>query len=118
MSDHKITYIYNAGREECRIDGEDIETFFEKNSSVHEHIRRNILLATRNFQFRVQTFIKTVVHNRMSELRVKYHSFRTEFQMRGKVSVTVTVYSVMICLTINLLFLQVLHTFMVSYSWT
>ena len=25
----------------------------------------------------------------MSELRVKYHSFRTEFQMRGKISVTV-----------------------------
>ena len=96
LSNHNVTYIYNAGNEECRIDGENIETFFEKNSSVHEHIRRNILLATRNFQFRVQTFIKTVVHNKMSELRVKYHSFRTEFQMRGKVFVTVTVYSVMI----------------------
>ena len=89
LSNHNVTYIYNAGNEECRIDGENIETFFEKNSSVHEHIRRNILLATRNFQFRVQTFIKTVVHNKMSELRVKYHSFRTEFQMRGKISVTV-----------------------------
>ena len=89
LSEHNVTYVYNAGDEECRIDGESIETFFEKNSSVHEHIRRNILLATRNFQFRVQTFIKTVVHNKMSELRVKYHSFRTEFQMRGKISVTV-----------------------------
>ena len=56
---------------------------FLRRTLIHEHIRRNILLATRNFQFRVQTFIKTVVHNKMSEMKVKYHSFRTEFQMRG-----------------------------------
>ena len=83
LRNHNVTYVYNAGHEECKIDGESIENFFEKNSSVHEHIRRNILLATRNFQFRVQTFIKTVVHNKMSDMKVKYHSFRTEFQMRG-----------------------------------
>ena len=84
MRDHHVTYVYVAGFEECLIDGEPFETFFERNSSAHEHIRKNILLATRNFQFRVQTFVKTIIHNKMSELKVKYHSYRVEFQLRGK----------------------------------
>ena len=84
LKDHKVTYVYVAGHEECRIDGVTIDEFFEEHSSAHEHIRKNILLATRNFQFRVQTFVKTVIHNKMSELKVKYHSFRVEFQMRGR----------------------------------
>ena len=84
LRDHHVTYVYVAGFEECLIDGEPFETFFERNSSAHEHIRKNILLATRNFQFRVQTFVKTIIHNKMSELKVKYHSYRVEFQLRGK----------------------------------
>ena len=84
MRDHHVTYVYVAGHEECLIDGVSIEDFFEKHSSAHEHIRKNILLATRNFQFRVQTFVNTVIHNRMTELKVKYHSFRVEFQLRGE----------------------------------
>ena len=83
LRDHHVTYVYVAGHEECRIDGVTIDEFFEKHSSAHEHIRKNILLATRNFQFRVQTFVKTIIHNKMSELKVKYHSFRVEFQLRG-----------------------------------
>ena len=84
LKDHHVSYVYIAGHEECLIDGEPIDAFFEKHSSAHEHIRKNILLATRNFNFRVQTFVKTVIHNKMSELKVKYHSFRVEFQMRGR----------------------------------
>ena len=84
LRDHHVTYVYVAGFEECLIDGEPFETFFERNSSAHEHIRKNILLATRNFQFRVQTFVKTIIHNKMSELKVKYHSYRVEFQLRGR----------------------------------
>ena len=84
LRDHHVTYVYVAGFEECLIDGEPFETYFERNSSAHEHIRKNILLATRNFQFRVQTFVKTIIHNKMSELKVKYHSYRVEFQLRGK----------------------------------
>ena len=84
LRDHHVTYVYVAGNEECRIDGVTIDEFFEKHSSAHEHIRKNILLATRNFQFRVQTFVKNVIHNKKSELRVKYHSYRVEFQMRGR----------------------------------
>ena len=84
LRDHKVTYVYVAGHEECRIDGVTIDEFFEKHSSAHEHIRKNILLATRNFQFRVQTFVKTIIHNEKSELKVKYHSYRVEFQLRGR----------------------------------
>ena len=84
LKDHKVTYVYVAGHEECRIDGVTIDEFFEEHSSAHEHIRKNILLATRNFQFRVQTFVKTIIYNKMSDLKVKYHSFRVEFQMRGR----------------------------------
>ena len=91
LRNHRVSYVYVAGHEECRIDGESIDAFFEKNSSSHEHIRKNILLATRNFQFRVQTFVKTIIHNKKSELIVKYHSFRVEFQMRGRTVLKCTV---------------------------
>ena len=84
LKDHHVTYVYVAGHEECRIDGVTIDDFFEEHSSAHEHIRKNILLATRNFQFRVQTFVKTIIHNKNSELKVKYHSYRVEFQLRGR----------------------------------
>ena len=112
---HNVSYVYNAGFEECRIDGESIENFFEKNSSVHEHIRRNILLATRNFQFRVQTFISKIVHNKMSEMKVKYHSFRTEFQMRGRYREIFG--NVLIVNNYVYHNIQVLLIFMESYSW-
>ena len=108
LEDHHVTYVYIAGHEECLIDGEPIDAFFEKHSSAHEHIRKNILLATCNFQFRVQTFVKTNIHNRMSEMKVKYHSFRVEFQMRGR---TVNIY-----FNILHIYMQARLIFMVFFS--
>ena len=83
LQDHTITYEYRAGREECLIDGLTIDEFIEQNSTKFEFIRDNILTATRNFNFRVKTFIKTIVMNICSELKCKYYSFRVEFQLRG-----------------------------------
>ena len=84
LQDHNITYKYREGREECLIDGLTIDEFIQQNGTKFEFIRDHILTATRNFNFRVKSFIKIVVMNIYSKLRCKYYSYRVEFQLRGK----------------------------------
>ena len=80
LQDHNISYVYREGQEECLIDGLTIDEFIQQNSTKFEFIRDNILTATRNYNFRVKSFIKIVVMNIYSELRCKYYSYRVEFQ--------------------------------------
>ena len=84
LQDHNISYMYREGQEECLIDGLTIDEFIQQNSTKFEFIRDNILTATRNYNFRVKSFIKIVVMNIYSELRCKYYSYRVEFQLRGE----------------------------------
>ena len=84
LQDHNIAYNYREGREECLIDGLTIDEFIQQNGTKFEFIRDHILTATRNFNFRVKSFIKIVVMNIYSKLRCKYYSYRVEFQLRGK----------------------------------
>ena len=51
----------------------------------HEMMRRNVLLATRNFQHRLETFRKEVIFGRNNPMCVRHISYRVEFQ--GKHSV-------------------------------
>ena len=64
------------------IDGKTIEEFLDENGSMHEHIRTNILTATLNYNHRVKAFIRQIVMNTMSDLRVNHYSYRVEFQLR------------------------------------
>lgn len=84
LQDHNISYVYREGQEECLIDGETIEKFLEKNSTKYSFIRDNILKATRNYHFRVRSFIRIIVMNNFSEMLCKFYSYRVEFQLRGK----------------------------------
>ena len=84
LQDHKISYVFREGREECLIDNETIEKFLEKNSSKYAFIRDNILTATRNYHFRVRSFIRSIVMNKFSEMCCKFYSYRVEFQLRGE----------------------------------
>ena len=51
--------------------------------SQHELIRRNVLLATRNFQHRMEVFKKEIVFGPNNPMRVRHISYRVEFQGRG-----------------------------------
>ena len=51
----------------------------------HDMMRRNVLLATRNFQHRMETFRKEVIFGRNNPMCVRHISYRVEFQ--GKPSV-------------------------------
>ena len=82
LQDHNISYKYEAGCQVVLIDGETIEEFLDKNSSMHEHIRTNILTATLNYNYRVKAFIRQIVMNTMSDLKVDHYSYRVEFQLR------------------------------------
>ena len=83
LQDEKISYIFKNGQEEVLINDMTIDDFLSQNSSKHEHIRQNILTATRNFQHRLKTFIKKIVMNSCSPMSVRYYNYRIEFQMRG-----------------------------------
>ena len=44
--------------------------------SKHEMIRENVLLATRNFQHRVETFRREIIFGRNNPMRVRHISYR------------------------------------------
>ena len=50
---------------------------------LHSMMKRNVLLATRNFQHRVETFRKEVIFGQNNPMRVRHVSYRVEFQGRG-----------------------------------
>ena len=84
LDDETITYHFKDGQEEVLINGLSVEEYLSQNSSRHEHIKTNILTATRNFQHRVKSFIKNIVMNQFSPMIVRFYNYRVEFQMRGK----------------------------------
>ena len=84
LKDEKISYNFNDGQEEVLINGVSVEDYLSKNSSKHEYIKNNILTATRNFNHRVKTFVKTIIMNKFNPMNVLYYNYRVEFQMRGK----------------------------------
>ena len=60
-----------------------IPEFLSSSTTAHEFIRKHTTTATRNFDQRVKTFIKTIVTNSFAPLNVREYSYRVEFQMRG-----------------------------------
>ena len=68
-------------------DGEEVEVPWKDylkdfvDESQHELIRRNVLLATRNFQHRMEMFRKEIIFGANSPLCVRHISYRVEFQV-------------------------------------
>ena len=83
LQDETIEYRYKAGQEEVLINGMTIGEYLSTSTSAHEFVRKHTHTATRNFDQRVKTFIKTIVMNSFSPLNVREYSYRVEFQMRG-----------------------------------
>ena len=48
---------------------------------LHEMMKNNVLLATRNFQHRVETFRKEVIFGCNNPMKVRHCSYRVEFQV-------------------------------------
>ena len=65
--------------------GKDLETFLREdvNDSLHEMIRTNVITATRNFHHRVESFKKEIMLGKNNPMKIKYISYRVEFQGRG-----------------------------------
>ena len=55
----------------------------EEDTSLHEMIRKNVLNATRNFQNRVDAFIKEIIFGENNPMKIKNLSYKVEFQGRG-----------------------------------
>ena len=55
----------------------------EMDESLHEIMRKNVVIATRNYQQRVAALMHTIVRNPSNPLSVKHFSSKLEFQARG-----------------------------------
>ena len=55
----------------------------EMNTSHHELIRGNVLLATRYFNQRVKKFFSKIVMGKNNPMIVEYYTYKVEFQERG-----------------------------------
>ena len=53
----------------------------ETDISKHEMIRKNVLLATRNFQHRVEEFKKNIIFGNNNPMKIRHISYRVEFQV-------------------------------------
>ena len=79
-------------RVEVRIGEESVEIPWEEylknhvEEKQHEMMRRNVLLATRNFQNRVEAFRKEIIFGRNNYMCVRHISYRVEFQGEQSVS--------------------------------
>ena len=96
LEKQNCTVHYNvdqSGKENVTVEVKDGKKTIEKpwqqylkdhvDEKLHSMMRRNILLATRNFQHRVETFRKEVIFGRNNPMKVRHISYRVEFQGRG-----------------------------------
>ena len=83
--EYTIVYKVVKGRERAFIvtNGKEqsLDDFLSENLSKHEFIRKNVLTATRNFNYRVKNFIKHIVMNKKNPMCVQYYNYRVEFQV-------------------------------------
>ena len=83
LQDQKITYNYQNGEEDIKINDEDWKEWLKANESKHEFIKSNLLNATLTFQYRVQMFVKHIIMSKSSPMKIKYNSYKVEFALRG-----------------------------------
>ena len=94
QNNYTMNYIFNQDNHGIEIFVESLqgrkirktlETFLQEDvsESLHEMIRSNVLTATRTFQHRVESFRNEVMMGRNSPMKIKYISYRVEFQGRG-----------------------------------
>ena len=68
-----------------KIQSMDLSYFLENEceESLHEFIRTNVFIATRNFVQRIKAFRTEIMMGKNNPLRIKYWSDKMEFQGRG-----------------------------------
>ena len=76
----QVTVRVERGGEEVEVPWKDYLAEYV-DESQHELIRRNVLLATRNFQHRMEMFKKEIIFGANSPLCVRHISYRVEFQV-------------------------------------
>ena len=87
----KINYnVDHCGKEnvtvEVKIDGENVEMPWQEylksyvEEGKHQMMKRNVLLATRNFNNRVEAFRQNVIFGPNNPMRARHISYRVEFQ--------------------------------------
>ena len=86
-------HVDQLGKENVTVEVRDGQETLEKpwehylkdhvDEKLHSMMKRNVLLATRNFQHRVETFRKEIIFGQNNPMKVRHISYRVEFQGRG-----------------------------------
>ena len=77
-----ISYETNAAKETILVDNKPLEELLE-NRSLHDLVRENVLVVTRNFNNRVRAMIKNVIIDKNNPMYSTFYNYRVEFQLRG-----------------------------------
>ena len=82
---HHVTKIEVEFKKDDKLTRKGIKQYLEEeaNSSIHELIRGNVLLATRYFNDRVKKFMNLIVMGHNNPMQVEYYTYKVEFQDRG-----------------------------------
>ena len=62
---------------------EPLMDYLSRHASMQDFIKRNLLNATLTFHQRVKMFMKHIIMNKGSPLKIRYYSYKVEFALRG-----------------------------------
>lgn len=77
-----ISYEVNGEKETILVDGEPLEELLS-HRSLHDLVRENVLIVTRNFNNRVRAMVKNVMIGKNNPMHSTFYNYRVEFQVRG-----------------------------------
>ena len=77
-----ISYEVNGEKETILVDGEPLEKLLS-HRSLHDLVRENVLIVTRNFNNRVRAMVKNVMIGKNNPMHSTFYNYRVEFQVRG-----------------------------------
>jgi hypothetical protein len=77
-----ILYEINCEKDTILVDGKLLQEVLQQ-QSLHELVRKNVLLVTQSFNNWVKAMVKNVIADKNNPMHSTFYNYRVEFQVRG-----------------------------------
>ena len=64
------------------VDGVTLDVLLS-HRSLHDVVRDNLLIVTRNFNNRIRAMVKNIINGKYNPIHTTFYNYRVEFQVRG-----------------------------------
>ena len=74
-----ISYEINGTKETVLVDNDPLEELLQ-NMSLHDLVRKNVLVVTRNFNNRVRAMVKNIILGKNNPMQSTFYNYRVEIR--------------------------------------